>query len=223
MYPYIRIVCTYRRSDGLSTITYVHNTLTHQSTSMDDAPQGPPSHPCYMESWLVMAQIYTTSTSMSTVPSLCWRHDHREHSNSASRARLLSRQVYEASDIISIRSSVLAVVFDLIWLDLTHHVWLDSTLFDLFWLTVSDWIPLTVFDSIWFSFIPIRFDSCLTNFPRFESHHSSRIPIKRQGVPHWPGCLRNNPTPKLWNITRLWEHNKSCVMYSSHESFYPAS
>ena len=41
------IVRMYIQLDGLSTIPYIPNTLTHQSAGTDDAPQGPNSRPRY--------------------------------------------------------------------------------------------------------------------------------------------------------------------------------
>ena len=47
MYPDRGIVRTYIRSYGISTRPYGLNTLTHQPSGTNNAPQGPPSWPCY--------------------------------------------------------------------------------------------------------------------------------------------------------------------------------
>ena len=39
MHPYRGILCTYRRSDGLSTIPEYHNTLTIQSSDTNNDPR----------------------------------------------------------------------------------------------------------------------------------------------------------------------------------------
>ena len=73
-----------------------------------------------------------------------------------------------------------------VWLDSTHLVWLDST--HIFWLDLTHYLP----DSI-----QLMFKAFIPN--------SSQITVRFQWVPHWPGCIQNNPTLKSWNITQFGE------------------
>ena len=82
------------------------------------------------------------------------------------------------------------------WFYLPFMAWFDSlfpTRFDLrFWLDLTKTIRFN-FTHVWRIYF------------RFESYHLIPIIVKPQWVPHWPGCLWNNPTSKLWNIPRFWE------------------
>ena len=49
MYPYRGIVCTYIRSEGLSTRPNQQNTLTRKSTSKNDSPREPLQGPVTMD------------------------------------------------------------------------------------------------------------------------------------------------------------------------------
>ena len=114
-------------------------------------------------------------------------------------------------------------------IQLTSHL-LDSTRWFLTWfkLMVTTWFHslfptrfnprlLNGFDS----FLPTQLDSLFltgfnSDFPRFDSTHIYRnyfwfksnyfipIPVRLQGVPHYPGCLWNNPRLKSWNIPQFW-------------------
>ena len=70
MHPYRGLVCTYRRSNGLSTIPDKPNTFTCQSAGRNNTPQGPTSRSHYVESWPITDQIY--ATSIPTVPLTSW-------------------------------------------------------------------------------------------------------------------------------------------------------
>ena len=112
MHSDIGIVRTYRRSNGLSTRPEDTHTFTSQYNGMNGYPMYPDPCPHYKEYCLVTDHIYTTSTS--TVLELRRYHDHRNHSDDASRARPLLRKVSDGSAIIGIGSSMTEAISDYI-------------------------------------------------------------------------------------------------------------
>ena len=121
-------------------------------------------------------RLYSTLCLHIQYQYLYQHHDQRKHSTMVSRDRLFKRQVSNASAIIGIGSSVMAVVSNMIWFTVSGWIWL--TVFDWNWLTVFDWIRLialdlirltisdliwlTVFDIIRITLYPILFYSRLT-------------------------------------------------------------
>ena len=131
IYPDRGIVCTYRRSEGLSTRIDFPNTLTTQSVGTNDALQVPASCPM---TWNPVRSCPRSKLRLRLLPRSCGRQNHCKAYAAASRDHQLLCQVSDAIAIIGIISYALAVVSDFIW------------------LSVYDLFLLTLFESIWLSF-----------------------------------------------------------------------
>ena len=113
----------YRRSDSISTRPYVQNNLTCQYADTNDAHRDLTPRPRHMEFFLDTVQIYAMFMSTSSVqespptPLSPW----------ALRCHVSSRRLPDASAIIIIGSSALAVVYKLIWLTVSHWTRLTKT------------------------------------------------------------------------------------------------
>ena len=138
-------------------------------------PQVPAIWTRHMESCLDTARFYATSTSMSIVlaPPPMSRF-----------LQALQRCFKSLSIAASVIQSELYHKNWHVWLG--HRFWLDSTRCFWFYSTHCFWLDLTQF------FSDFTHVECIYFW--FKSNHSIKIPVRLQGVLHWLGCLRNNPT-----------------------------
>ena len=109
--------------------------------------------PMYMPTTTPTPTPTPTSTATSNSTSTFRQcHDHHKHFGSVSRARPLWHQISDARTVMGIFISALVNVFDSILIDLTHRIWAG-------------------YDSVFL----IWFNSRLTHYPLFVSHHLSPI------------------------------------------------
>ena len=119
MHPDIGILSLYIRSDSLSTIPDVPNTLTHQYSGTYNSPQVPAPQPRYMESCPDTARPYATYMYTSTVPDsplTSWLPQELCH-------HISIRQISDASAAIVINISALSTVSDLILHKVFGLIW----------------------------------------------------------------------------------------------------
>ena len=134
---------------------------------------------------------------------LCCRQNHHKHA-AALRACPLTHLIdccYPCHHHFRISLVNASESMDSIYLrDLTQVSELNST--QGFWLDMNQFLCLNLTHGFWLDLnrgFLIQFNSRRRNY--LYSVHI--IWVRLQVVPHWLGCIWNNPTLKLWNIPQF--------------------